>query len=365
MIHTDNPAARALGYASVIRKRVAKRLRRRLAIDWPRTLRALTRGEQESVQRALAWTLAANTRTISNDGWNREVIKHLIHRAAGHIDHYTATTRIHDLSTCAQPSRLTVRGWLELEHVAGAVGLFAASAGFRNQAFRRIEHAAAKSDRWLVASILALLYERDVEAAQSRWKVLTAKVGHTAAHHREPQLGRYLRLLQGTGEPDPRRHYRSDAYKEWLQAVANRRVMIYGPAPTSGYQASALNTGPVARFMAPGITEWAATDDYARGRTDIVYINLATLRWLKTLTPSQRTALLAHYQTVIFKNSSIHWRTWGLQVSSRGESHPPALVEPDVNLATQPAPVTQRCTGARAASGRTGLVGISRSWPGT
>ena len=48
---------------------------------------------------------------------------------------------------------------------------------------------------------------------------------------------------------------------------------------------------------------------------------------------------------------------FGLGVSSRGESHPPALVEPDVSLSTHPAPLIPPC-GSPPANGRTGPAAV-------
>jgi hypothetical protein len=47
--------------------------------------------------------------------------------------------------------------------------------------------------------------------------------------------------------------------------------------------------------------------------------------------------------------------------SSRGESHPPALSEPCVNLSIHTAPITQSVTASPAASGRTVLGRTVRS----
>jgi len=51
--------------------------------------------------------------------------------------------------------------------------------------------------------------------------------------------------------------------------------------------------------------------------------------------------------------------------SGRGESHPPALADPDVNLTIHPAPITQPAVADPTASGRTGLARASPRPPGT
>src|ERR1700730_3084903 len=53
------------------------------------------------------------------------------------------------------------------------------------------------------------------------------------------------------------------------------------------------------------------------------------------------------------------------QVSSRGESHPPALAEPDVNVSPHPAPITQPAVAGPDASAQTAPAPVLPRPPGT
>jgi hypothetical protein len=77
------------------------------------------------------------------------------------------------------------------------------------------------------------------------------------------------------------------------------------------------------------------------------------------------TIWLAALHTVVLNSFGDDRADQGIkEVSGRGESHPPALAEPDVNLSTHPAPIAQpsgRAPSRQCANSRGDRLAISAS----
>jgi len=183
-------------------------------------------------------------------------------RMSDHLSHESASEAWQELSHTL-PASTNPQVWFMMESLAQAVGCFRASADWGEKGVSALLRSRTPLDRFIGA-----IQARDSDAATEAFHSLPRdnQAWGDAAH--------YLWLWSKGAKGEPQ--WSTDS--EWLKVVAGQSITIVGPAPTPKGAPPVPSGSLVARVIAPGVTQWPASD-IAGGRCELAYSNSKSTKW--------------------------------------------------------------------------------------
>lgn len=190
-------------------------------------------------------------------------------RLSGALSHDQASAEFTTLAGVLRFGRISVTSWRVWENLSQATGCFRASAAFAELAQSAQEARPIRHDQDRVDTFLIALEKRSLAEAAQVWHT-RAPTPETAAFWDDAGHLLWLWSRGEAGAPNW-----SDE-QSWVDAVGGRRVVVWGPAPSTGRpQLSADDLA--GRIIAPGVLRWPAEDPLG-GRCDLAWANSASTK---------------------------------------------------------------------------------------
>ena len=183
-------------------------------------------------------------------------------RMSDHLSHESASEAWRELSH-GLPETTSPPVWFMMESLAQAVGCFSASADCGEKGVAALSRSRTPFDRFIGA-----IQARNSDAATEAFHSLPTD------DHAWRDAAHYLWLWSRGVEGEPQ--WSTDS--EWLKVVRGQSITIVGPAPTAKDAPAVPPRSLVARVIAPGVTQWPASD-IADGRCELAYSNSKSTKW--------------------------------------------------------------------------------------
>jgi hypothetical protein len=213
------------------------------------------------------------------------MLRHVEKWVRGESTHESVSAVVSEvLASPATRSGFLIHDALAMRRFLGSVGLFSAS-----------EQLLVHAVQAVLSSTSEQLSARDVH----RFARAVIVAGDT---ERAGTVLQRLRLLPDRAAPNCLIAY----FELWLhgERAAPESVLI-GPAPaalTDSDVTTLMGSEIVMRILMPGSTTWDDPCDPVNGRTNTVYANGQTTRWLTGLPPRKRDSLLSRFDEVVVKH---------------------------------------------------------------